>query len=435
MSGTAESPLKTTRVASIDRFRGLVIFCMIIFQFAEHFPSLGAVARLAQHAPKETAIYFLPNLSTADIIAPMFILAIGLTFLPSFNRRTENFGRKAALSHFVQRYLTLIGIGITMDGINDMLDGKFDQPLCLMFIIIAIAVLVFALIGLILKIAKVKARAKYYKFLSLFVSFAGVVGLVVAIINFVMFVTGKTGSSMGHWLVLHHIGLAGLIALPFAVFTGKKGNYVRLISGIVLLALYTLFHETDLPNDMFASNLELVDEVADGGFIGGFALGALLLIYLFFAEQFRNRKNKILPPVSLIVYAVITAGVIAGVYMTLPEGTETMAGALSSFLPINKGSQSPSFVIITGFISLLTFYIFELFNFYKGKFDPLKWWGKNPILMYCIEFAFVGILNVVFEDFFKEASYPVSAVIVTAMTALLTFIAYILDKKNIIIKL
>ncbi len=64
-----------------------------------------------------------------------------------------------------------------MDGINDILDGKFDQPLCLMFIIIAIAVLVFALIGLILKIAKVKARAKYYKFLSLFVSFAGVVGL------------------------------------------------------------------------------------------------------------------------------------------------------------------------------------------------------------------------------------------------------------------
>lgn len=435
MSAETVSPLKTTRVASIDRFRGLVIFCMIIFQFAEHFPSLGVVARLAQHAPKETAIYFLPNLSTADIIAPMFILAIGLTFVPSFERRVEKFGKKAALSHFIQRYLTLIGIGITMDGINDILDGKTDQPLCLMFVIIAVAVLLFALVGLILKIAKVKTRDKYYKFLSLFVSFAGVVGLVVAIINFIQFVTGTSGSSLGHWLVLHHIGLAGLIALPTALFKGKKGNYLRLVCGVVLLGLFTLFHETDLPNDMFDSNLALVDEVADGGFIGGFALGALLMIYMFFAEQFRNRKNKYLPPVSFLVYALITAGVIAGVYMTLPEGTTTMANALSTFLPINKGSQSPSFVIITGFISLLAFYIFELFNFYKAKFDPLAWWGKNPILMYCIEFAFVGILNVVFEDFFKAASYPVSALIVTAMTALLTFIAYILDKKNIIIKL
>lgn len=425
----------TKRVASIDRFRGIVIFCMIIFQFAEHFPALGIVSNFSHHAPGEDAIYILPNLSIADLIAPMFILAIGLTYIPSLNKRIERYGKKEAVSHFVQRYLTLIGIGVTMDGVNDILDGKFDQPLCLMFIVLTAVVLLCSIVGLVLKIAKVASRAKYYRFLSLLVSFAGVVGLVVAIINAVMLVTGKTSDSLGHWLVLHHIGLAGLVALPFALLKGKKGNYIRLACGSGLLILFALFHETDLPGDLFNSNLELVDAVADGGFIGGFAWGAMLILYLFFAEEFRNRKNKYLPPVSFFVYAVVVIGVIIGVYTTLPEGLTGMAGALSDFLPINKGSESPSFVIICGFISLLAYYIFELFNFYKAKFDPLAWWGKNPILMYCIEFAFVGGINVALEGFFETASYPVSALIVTAMTALLTFVAYILNKKNIIIKL
>ena len=430
------SPLtKTNRVPSIDRFRGIVIFSMIIFQFAEHFPALGVVARFAKHAPGAEGIYILPNLSIADLIAPMFILAIGLTYVPSLNRRIEKYGKKEAVTHFVLRYLTLIGIGIMMNGVNDILDGKTGEPLCLMFVILTAIGLVAAIAGLVLKIAKVKSRAKYYKFLSYLISFIGVVGLVVAIINAIGFVTGKTASSFGHWLVLHHIGLAGLIALPFAMLQGKKGNYIRLACGAGLLILFAIFHETDLPGDLFNSNLELVDEVADGGFIGGFAWGAMLIIYTFFAEQFGNRKNKKLPPLSFCIYALVVAAVIAIVYGTLPEGLTGLAGALSDVLPINKGSESPSFIIITGFISLLGFYIFELFNFYKGKFDPLAWWGKNPILMYCIEFGFVGIINVVFEDFFKTASYPVSALIVTAMTALLTFIAYILDKKNIIIKL
>ena len=69
MSEQARAPLQ--RVASIDRFRGLVIFCMIIFQFAEHFPSLGVVARLAEHSPHEGAVYILPNLALADLIAPV----------------------------------------------------------------------------------------------------------------------------------------------------------------------------------------------------------------------------------------------------------------------------------------------------------------------------------------------------------------------------
>ncbi len=432
MSDATVNPVK--RIPSIDRFRGFVIFCMIVFQFAEHFPALGVISRFAVHAPNENAVYILPNLALADLIAPAFILAIGLTYLPSLRRRTEKYGRKQAVLHFVKRYLILIGIGVTMDGVNDILDGKWDQPLPLMFIVLTLLVLVLSIVGLILKLAKGRARAKYYNVLGWYVAFVGVVGLVVAFVNAVMLVTGKTASSFGHWVVLQHIGFAGLIALPFALLEGKKGHWLRLVCGTLMLALYAVFHEGDLANDLFASNRELIDEVADGGFIGGFAFGAMLILYLFFAEEFKNRKRRYLPPLALCALGAVVAGVIAGVYLTLPE-TGSYAGAISSFLPINKGSESPSYVLISGFISLVGFYIFELLNGVSLSFDPLAWWGKNPILLYCVEFAVIGALNVALEDTFKAASTPVAAIIVLTVASALTLTAYLLNKKNILIKL
>ena len=423
------------RIPGIDRFRGFVIFCMIVFQFAEKFPSLGVIARLAKHAPAEDAVYLLPNLSLADLIAPAFILAIGLTYVPSLQRRIERFGKKAAVLHFVRRYLILIGIGITMNGVNDILDGHFEKPLDLMFIAVTALMLLSSLAGLALKLFRVKNRAKYYAYLSWLVAGAGVVGLAVAFVNAVMFVTGRTAGSFGHWLVLHHIGFAGLIALPFALLQGRRGHWLRLVSGCAMLFLYALFHEGNLANDLFDSNRALIDEVADGGFIGGFAFGAMLILYLFFAEEFRRRKHKYLPPLSFCVFTVLTAVLIAVELHTLPAGTETWAGALSTFLPINKGSESPSYVIITGFISLLAFYCIDLFNDFTPAFDPAAWWGKNPILLYCVEFAVIGGLNAALEDTFKTFAALPAAVTVTAVAVLLTVLAYLLHRKDIVVKL
>ena len=104
-------------------------------------------------------------------------------------------------------------------------------------------------------------------------------------------------------------------------------------------------------------------------------------------------------------------------------------------LPINKGSVSPSYVLIVTYLALLVFYIFELFNNLETKFDILAWWGKNPILMYCIEFGFVGALTAFLGDYFETAPTGIAAVIVIGVGVLLTVIAYILDKKKVIIKL
>ncbi|MBR5497635.1 MAG: DUF1624 domain-containing protein, partial [Clostridia bacterium] len=203
---------KSNRIPSIDRFRGTVIFCMVIFQFIAYFDNLGVIANISSHAPDANAIYILPNYAIADVIAPMFILAIGLTFVPSFRRRAEKDGTKSAVIHFIKRNLTLIGIGVTMNGINNILNGEFE-PLNIAMIALTVGVLVSGIFTLIFtKLPKVKKI--FSAALQWILLIMGVSGIVITTVNFIMLCLGKTTDSFGYWLVLHHIGLAGLVALP-----------------------------------------------------------------------------------------------------------------------------------------------------------------------------------------------------------------------------
>ena len=421
---------KNTRVLSIDRFRGTVIFCMVIFQFISYFPNLGTIANISSHAPNENAIYILPNYAIADVIAPMFILAIGLTYVQSFRRRAEKDGTKSAVIHFIKRNLTLIGIGIAMNGVNNILNGEFE-PLNIVIIALTVGVLVSGLLTLVFTKLK-KVKKVFSGLLQVLLLVMGLAGIIITTVNFIMLCIGKTTDSFGYWLVLHHIGFAGLVALPFVTINNKWGGAIRFIVGIVILILFALFHEGNLAGDLFENNMQLIDVVPDGGLMGGFAYGAMLLLYTAFAEIYYADKKKFLA--SVAIFAVPVAFILAGVFKTLPE-TETFANALSTFLPVNKGSISPSYVLISMVLSFIGFIIYDMFNFYKGKFDPLAWWGKNPILLYIIEFAFIGALTAFLGDFFHNASTGLSAVIVIVITALLSGLAYLLNRKNIILKL
>ena len=261
----------------------------------------------------------------------------------------------------------------------------------------------------------------------------GVSGIVITTVNFIMLCLGKTTDSYGYWLVLHHIGLAGLVALPFVAIKHKSSGIIRFVSGVVIFVAFALFHEGNLANDLFESNMQLIDVVPDGGLMGGIAYGAMMLIYTAFADVYYASKKKFIGAVA--VFAVPVAFIVAAVYKTLPEGIDTYANALSTFLPVNKGSISPSYILISMVLSFIGFIVYDCFNFYKSKFDPFMWWGKNPILLYCIEFLFIGALTAFLGDFFASCSYALSAVIVIVITALLTGLAYLLNKKNIILKI
>lgn len=74
---------------------------MVPANYMEH---IAVVPAWLKHAPDI-------GFTIIDLIAPMFMFAIGLSYPASFRRRWEREGRRATLEHFIRRGLALIGLG------------------------------------------------------------------------------------------------------------------------------------------------------------------------------------------------------------------------------------------------------------------------------------------------------------------------------------
>ena len=86
---------------AIDQFRGFAILMMVL---ADYLSRIQSVPAWLKHAPGV-------GLTVVDLIAPMFIFAIGLVYRPSLQRRLLRDGRRQTVFHFIRRFLALIGIG------------------------------------------------------------------------------------------------------------------------------------------------------------------------------------------------------------------------------------------------------------------------------------------------------------------------------------
>ena len=89
------------RTESIDVFRGLAIGGMVVANFIAGVEWIPAVLK---HAPDA-------GFTIIDLVAPMFIFAIGLTYVPSANRRFTRDGSLKGALHFVTRFFAILGIG------------------------------------------------------------------------------------------------------------------------------------------------------------------------------------------------------------------------------------------------------------------------------------------------------------------------------------
>lgn len=81
---------------------------MIWFQFIGRFINLPILPRLVIHAPNIEGVYLLPNLTCADIIAPLFLLAIGFTYGISFRGFADKYGLKKRLKSLLKDTVLLL---------------------------------------------------------------------------------------------------------------------------------------------------------------------------------------------------------------------------------------------------------------------------------------------------------------------------------------
>ena len=443
-----------TRNVSIDRFRGLLIFSMIFFQLLEYFKKLGIFATISSHAPDSfiksseqimqgfKGIFILPNLTIADLIAPAFIFTIGLTMVGSYTRKCKKYGKREALIMMLKRYLVFIGIGTMMSSINVLIDGDMSNGFFdLVDVIIFGLTVAVVLLGIIWVIFKKKKVAKTLaKLIQGIVILLGMAGIAITFVNTLMVVLGISEINFGYWLVLQHIGLSGIIALLIMSLSKENTTSYRLIMGLLIIAIFTLFHETTLPSlhnyNSVLNNMNVIDNTADGGFIGAIAYSGLLLIFTAIADVYHKDKKKFraislllaIPAVVIVLYAIST-------FKPWDGSNNLLTAGLSKHLSINKGSISPSYLVVSLFACSFAFMIVDLFSSLKIKFDFLAAWGRNPIIMYILEFAFVGGLTAALEGQMETAPIYVAIPEALIIISILTFVAYSLYKKDKIIKI
>lgn len=89
------------RLEAIDQFRGFAILLMIL---ANYMNNVQVIPAWLKHS--EDIVY-----TAVDLIAPLFVFAMGLTYGLSFRRRLGWDGAWDTYQHFLTRYLALLGMG------------------------------------------------------------------------------------------------------------------------------------------------------------------------------------------------------------------------------------------------------------------------------------------------------------------------------------
>lgn len=395
----------TKRIKSIDRFRGFCVFCMLIFQFLKNFPSLGFLSRLADHS-LENGIIILPGMTLADIIAPAFIFAIGLTFALSFSKWQRLYGLKRAIIHYLERALAIIGLGTFLDLCNKVLDS-FSGYTLNAFDWTIFAFSIIAIIGLVLRILatipswkkKLSLPAEQIFYIAL--SCMGIMNIIITTIDFVNIFNNFSAFRYDYWVTLQGIGFAILVALPFV----KSKSWVKFLGAALIFVAFTIFHQ-------IGNNKEWLDVIVHGGVVGGFGWGAMLIFDMFIADlYFKNKANAFMS--SLFFCAI-------GIFLIQWLGN------------INMGSCSPTFILVSVGLSGIIFFVFDaLDKFHKTKFDPLVWWGKNPIIMFLVEFFVIGVYATVMpEGMLAGASWYLALIQGIVAIVALTAIAYGLSKSK-----
>jgi len=104
------------RLESIDAFRG---FSIVLMALADYLVGPAVVPAWLKH-PSDIGF------TVIDVIAPMFITAIGLTFGFSFRARLARDGWRKTIEHFLARNLALIGLGALFTTLGNISGAKIN---------------------------------------------------------------------------------------------------------------------------------------------------------------------------------------------------------------------------------------------------------------------------------------------------------------------
>lgn len=433
------------RILSVDRFKG---FCMFMLALSIIVPLFGNnlfkgdfgtfLGSLFMHAPGSVAnngaLIVLPGVmipgvngniqtpgvSFADLFAPMFIFAIGLTIIPSFKSRERKYGTLRAYLQLATRFLALMGLGSVINGLEDgWIDvwtgpNKTFEVLSIQIKIYAVSFwIVLALV--VLSFASVFVKTDKFKIKTIMAngtkSYTAIMGLFS--LYFILVKTGETFTPpiapamqlYGGWVwdTLQNIGLAGLFSLPFIALS----KWARLVTILFIIAIMSVLYQ----NGLFA----FANKILEGGVIGGIMWAMILLFGSVYYELREHKSYWVICSVLMFLSLFFIVGL--------------------HFYAAKRGG-TPMYVLFTASLSAMIWGIFNLFNNFRPKYDLFADWGANSIFTYIIlklvGFALEGGIG---ENALNKVSAGAAVPIIIVLMAAFTAIHWVLRYKKVYIKL
>ncbi len=411
MEQNTNESTQSKRIISIDRFRGLCMFVIVISFFLDVFEDTFAKwAPIFEHG--ESGFQILPGIAFADIFAPMFIFVIGLTYVKSFKSREAKYGTKVAYFQIAIRYLGLMGIGALLNGFEDgwldVFQGTAFKELdknIKVFAVgfwIAIALVVLVLISRLFKSEKFKDIMS--KTLRYFLAFMGLCVLYFIIVSTgeqvgSRFVADFQSNRYGGWIwdTLQNIGLAGLMALPFVKFD----KWGKLVMVAITFAVMTIFVQN--------GGYQLVRAILEGGLFGGFSWAGILLLGSIFVEIKDEKIYWVLASLMLLISVVL---IVAFEYTAVKRGC------------------TPVYATFCASISAIVFAGIDALNKFTPKFALFTWWGGSSLLVYVVNYLVCLIIGAILTV--KEVSLPLWAglLITVVGLCLYTVMNWLLYRKD-----
>lgn len=102
--------MDNNRLQCVDTFRGFAVIAMILVNFLAYYT---LVPLWLKHSTE-------PTITFADLVAPMFLFALGIMYRISLLRRLSLYGRKATYLHFFRRYFLLLLLGMVGGSVAKM---------------------------------------------------------------------------------------------------------------------------------------------------------------------------------------------------------------------------------------------------------------------------------------------------------------------------
>jgi heparan-alpha-glucosaminide N-acetyltransferase len=392
--------VKSSRITSIDVFRGLTIFAMI---FVNDLAGVRDIPAWMKHVPADQ-----DGMTFVDVVFPAFLFIVGMAIPFAMAKRLKSgFTTLQTIKHILIRTAGLLVLGVlmvNMGGYNQSLAGM-NKNVWIILVFIA-AILVWN------SYPKKSGNEKY-----IFHAFR-IAGIVALIILVAIYKGGTEGNE--RWLQTSWWGILGLIgwaylaaSLIYLLFRNYPAALA--ISMFLLILLYPAEQSGLFEGIYKGSNFLLI-----GMQVGSHAsvvISGILLSIVITDIRFDTLKKKI---IAMLSYSLLL--LIAGVLFQPIHG-------------INKNLATPAWCFYSAFYCVIIFIFLYIIIDYKKQekwsnlFKPA---GMNPLLAYILPSIFYSLITLIGITFYSELGYGITGIIRSLVFSFFILgITHLLTKLNV----